>query len=237
MPPAGPNGEGTPPSTAVVMGQISGAPRRVHWMSSVILASLLYACSEPDRPSVALYLTMQRGDLDQLERHIHWGTDIDSLLPNGQSPLHMAAENGRIIMVRTLLKYGADIDALTADGDSALDLAILAGRTQVAEILLGRGAQLDASALMLKAAALGVTDRDTVRFLVEQGADLERRDANGDTALLIAIRQDNHRLATHLVARGADVDARTAEGQSALALARTLELPELISLLRRQGAR
>lgn len=41
MPPAGPNGEGTPPSTAVVMGQISGAPRRVHWMSSVILATLL----------------------------------------------------------------------------------------------------------------------------------------------------------------------------------------------------
>jgi penicillin-binding protein 1A len=41
MPPAGPNGEGTPPSTAAVMGQISGAPRRVHWMSSVILASLL----------------------------------------------------------------------------------------------------------------------------------------------------------------------------------------------------
>lgn len=41
MPPAGPNGEGTPPSTAVVLGQISGAPRRVHMMSSVILASLL----------------------------------------------------------------------------------------------------------------------------------------------------------------------------------------------------
>lgn len=41
MPPAGPNGEGTPPSTAVVLGQISGAPRRVHQMSSVILADLL----------------------------------------------------------------------------------------------------------------------------------------------------------------------------------------------------
>ena len=41
MPPAGANGEGTPPSTAVVLGQISGAPRRVHMMSSVILASLL----------------------------------------------------------------------------------------------------------------------------------------------------------------------------------------------------
>lgn len=41
MPPTGPNGEGTPPSTAVVLGQISGAPRRVHMMSSVILASLV----------------------------------------------------------------------------------------------------------------------------------------------------------------------------------------------------
>ncbi|MCB1529263.1 MAG: transglycosylase domain-containing protein [Hyphomicrobiaceae bacterium] len=41
MPPAGPNGEGTPPSTAAVLGQISGAPRRVHQMSAVILADLL----------------------------------------------------------------------------------------------------------------------------------------------------------------------------------------------------
>ena len=41
MPPTDANGEHTPPSTAVVMGQISGSPRRVHMMSSVILASLL----------------------------------------------------------------------------------------------------------------------------------------------------------------------------------------------------
>jgi membrane peptidoglycan carboxypeptidase len=40
MPPAATTG-GTPPSTAVVLGQIAGAPRRVHFMSSVILASLI----------------------------------------------------------------------------------------------------------------------------------------------------------------------------------------------------
>ena len=159
------------------------------------------------------------------------------MLPNGQYPLHLAAEKGRIIMVRTLLKHGADIDARTADGDSALDLAILSGRTQIAEILLREGGQLDASAVLLKAATQGVTDRDTVRFLTERGADLEQRDANGDTALLIAIRQDNHRLATHLVARGADVNVQAADGRSALTLARDLEFPELISRLQRQGAR
>ncbi len=51
-----------------------------------------------------------------------------------------------------------------------------------------------------------MTDRDTVRFLLERGADTEQRNSDGDTALLIAIRQDNHRLATHLVNQGADVN-------------------------------
>ncbi|MEL7047700.1 MAG: glycosyl transferase family 51, partial [Pseudomonadota bacterium] len=41
MPPTDLNGEGTPPATAAVYGQISGAPRRVHQMSGVILASLI----------------------------------------------------------------------------------------------------------------------------------------------------------------------------------------------------
>ena len=204
-------------------------------LATLIIA--LGACSEPDRPSIPLYLAIQRGDIDQLERHIHWGTDLNTMLPDGRYPLHTAAEKGRFIMVRTLLRNGADIAAQTEQGDSALDLAILSGRTQVAELLLDSGARLDASALMLKAAELGVTDRDTVKFLVDAGADLQQRDANGDTPLLIAIRQDNHRLATHLVARGADVNVKTADGRSALALAGQLGYPELISLLQRQGAR
>ncbi len=47
MPPADDAGSGVPPSTAVVLGQISGSPRRVHMMSSVVLASLLRRGSVP----------------------------------------------------------------------------------------------------------------------------------------------------------------------------------------------
>jgi len=202
----------------------------------LVLIALLGACSEPDKPSVPLYLAMQRGDLDQLERHLHWRTDINRMLPNGQYPLHIAAEKGKIVMAKILLKHGANIDQASADGDTALDLAILSGRTQLAEVLLAQGAQLDASTLLLKAAAAGITDRDSLRFLVEHGADTEQRNAAGDTALLIAIRQDNHRLATHLVNQGADVNVQAADGRSALVLARELQLPELVSLLQRQGA-
>ncbi|MCB1790688.1 MAG: ankyrin repeat domain-containing protein [Gammaproteobacteria bacterium] len=211
--------------------------RLIRALFAAALLSLVAACSEPDRPSITLYLAVQRGDLDQLERHLYWGTDVNAVLPNGQYPLHVAADKGRIIMVKTLLKHGADIDRLTNEGDSALDLAILAGRTQIAEVLLAQDAKLDPSALLLKLSTAGGTDRDSLRFLLERGADLEARNAEGDTALLIAIRQDNHRLATHLVNAGADVNVTAHDGQSALALARSLNTAELVSLLQRFGAR
>lgn len=41
MPPPDAAGHGTPPSTAVVLGQISGAPRKVHHMAAVVLAAIL----------------------------------------------------------------------------------------------------------------------------------------------------------------------------------------------------
>ncbi len=50
MPPAAASGEGTPPSTAVVLGQVSGAPRRVHHMAGVILASLIGQGARPLKP-------------------------------------------------------------------------------------------------------------------------------------------------------------------------------------------
>ena len=49
MPPAA-EGGGTPPSTAVVLGQISGAPRRVHQMSGVVLSALLGRGSKAFKP-------------------------------------------------------------------------------------------------------------------------------------------------------------------------------------------
>lgn len=201
-----------------------------------IALALLAGCGAPDKPSVSLFLAVQRGDLDQLERHIFWETDINAELPNGLYPLHVAAQKGRIIMVRTLLRHGANINQPSSAGDTALDLAILNGRTQIAEVFLAEGATIDPSSLLLKAAQTGVTDRDTVRMLIELGADTESLGDDGDTPLMIAIRQDNHRLATHLVNRGADVNTRGKDGKTALAVAEELGLGELISLLQRQGA-
>jgi penicillin-binding protein 1A len=49
MPPSDASGHGTPPSTAAVLGQISGSPRKVHHMASVILAALVGRGATPVR--------------------------------------------------------------------------------------------------------------------------------------------------------------------------------------------
>ncbi len=41
MPPTNADGSGTPPSTAIVLGQVAGSPRRVHHLAGIVLASLI----------------------------------------------------------------------------------------------------------------------------------------------------------------------------------------------------
>lgn len=202
----------------------------------LLLPLLLNGCSEPDRPSIPLYMALQRGDIDQLERHIYWGSDIQALTPDGLRPLHIAATKGNVVMAKQLLKHGADVNALDSEGVTALQHAILTGRTQVADVLLANGATLNADRLLLLAAAQGTSDRDVIRYLVKHGADINRRDSNGDTALLLAVRDGNLRLARHLIDQGADVNASDRDGRTVLSLALSMGQTELATLLRRYGA-
>ena len=211
--------------------------RKASWIASLIVALTvaLTGCSQPDQPTVNLYLALERGDLDQVKRHIAWGTDIRSPLPDGRTPLHVVAADGREVFVRLLLDHGADPTARDATGHTPLETALLNGRIQVVMVLAPRGTALDANALLLEIARQGVSDRDGIDFLRRRGANLETRDANGDTPLIIAVRQNDRVLVRHLLDRGANPFATDAAGHSVLAIADALGHEDVARLLRRQG--
>lgn len=71
-----------------------------------------------------------------------------SLLQNGLSPIHMAAQGDHMDCVRQLLQYNAEIDDITLDHLTPLHVAAHCGHHRMAKVLLDKGAKANARALV-----------------------------------------------------------------------------------------
>jgi len=75
MPPANADGSGTPPSTAVVLGQVAASPRRVHQLAGAVLASLTGRGAAP----LAAPTLIKGYDFTHGDDH---GAETSSIIPN-----------------------------------------------------------------------------------------------------------------------------------------------------------
>ena len=148
----------------------------------------------------------------------------------------MAAAADRYILVKLLLEEGADVDATDRDGHSPLYVALMARNTRVAQELVAAGAQFDPSALLRELALNDVGDRDAIGFLLAHGADINQTDANGDSALHLAVSRGYRVVVKYLIKAGADVNAVNGAGATPLAIALEGGSPEIIDMLQRNGA-
>lgn len=203
----------------------------------VVLVLPLLGCTEPDRPTIGLYLAVQRGDLDQIERHIIWGSDINQSDVDGRMPLHVAAEQGRWPVAKLLIKHGADINALDREGHSPIYTALMAGRTQVVQHMIKMGAGFEPDQLFAEAVRNGVADRDVVELMLAQGADINHLTKEGKTPLILAIEKGERVLVKRLVLHGADVNKPGKAGDMPLTIAKAGGNSSIIRLLRQNGAR
>lgn len=206
----------------------------------LVLAAMLTACEEPPKPTINLYRAVHIGDLDQIKRHMFWGTDVNMPGPNGDYPLHVAVGQGRVAIVRELLRHGADPNARDALGRTPLHVALANGKVPAVRMLLKEPVDDDLPELLNELVREGAADRDTLDFLVQRGVDINTLGPNGRPPLHLAVASGNVKLAKRLITAGADVNLGDAKGTTPLSLAQNLDDPAtakiMTTLLTQYGA-
>ena len=168
------------------------------------------------------------------------GANVNARNQRGATPLHMAARsNHNPAVVAELVRAGADLDARDAEGNTPLHASRLFGHPPVVHLLLELGADptlvndsgqvadpMDCGYWNTEAFARVATAEATAACL-EAGADVNARNENGMTPLLLATSfpggstpgapaSEDPAVVSVLLEAGADVDARAGGGNTAL---------------------
>jgi len=150
------------------------------------------------------------GDLQAVKKLI--GEDpqlLEGRDDRGNTPLLVAALEGRIEIFQYLIDNGADLKAVNNRGSSALNLAAFNGKVEMIRLLLQLGFKADYVTItgmtpLLHASLNGQVE--AARLLLDNGASLEISDsANGGTAIHWACNRGSNEIRDLLLSYGADL--------------------------------
>lgn len=193
-----------------------------------VMAARVYGQAELVRAAEA-------GDLIKVRALLAAGANPN--LPQTFSALEAASAAAYPRVVEEMLKHHPNVNQRDSAGRTALNALgqSAVGRpgenpAEVAHLLIQAGADVDAQDNIYASTPLHeVPDAASAKVLIEAGANLNRRNVEGQTALMVTLDPEVARV---LLEAGADKTVRDKNGKTALDLARELQLTEKIALLK-----
>ncbi|GMH35603.1 hypothetical protein BSKO_03471 [Bryopsis sp. KO-2023] len=164
----------------------------------------------------------QKGQVDVTKELLEAGSNIDAQDSDGRSSLHFAAANGRLNVAKILVEAGAKVDLKDEIGTTPLMSAAFLGEVDVAMFLLESGADVNAELFLGFTSLMGAAsisgNPDMVGLLLDNGAEKDRQDNVGATALIYAVRAGNEEVVEVLIKAGADTGIENDAGEKAVDL-------------------
>lgn len=185
-----------------------------------------------------LMLAACNNHVDVVQLLINAGCGVNHVSDRLRTALHMAAWVGNVKVCQMLLHAGADPTIQEMYGDTALMLA--AHRSPDVASLLAKHKQAinirneNGDTALNCAAKAGHTE--SVRVLVEAGADINARNRNGETALMYATYENHVETAKLLLQLGTDPNIATNSGLVPLHIACQKKMEEMCEVLLQGGA-
>ena len=95
-------------------------------------------------PESNIWIDAKLGDLNEIDRHLTKGVDINALDRKlGMTPLCWAVSSGQIEAVQFMIQKNAEVDKKNSDGGTPLHCAAIFGRVQLADLLIKNGADVN----------------------------------------------------------------------------------------------
>jgi ankyrin repeat protein len=157
--------------------------------------------------------------------------DVNARDDDGETPLFLAAQMGKVDMVEVLLtNIHTDPDLGNLRGDTPLHEAVRNDDKDVAELLLAH--HLDANPKPNEPhddqthldAPVQPESSETVQEVLEGNAYADNKDDSGTTAVDVAAAEGDEDLAEVMVSRDADVNVKNNDGETPLGLAVQMEV-------------
>ncbi len=153
-----------------------------------------------------------------LQALLSGGADASIRSIDGKTPLYLAVEDGKTAYITPLLASGSDIFA--ADNTGVTPFAMALSRPhELLPLLITETSILQsdgAGNTMLHIAESSGAGTETLSAILDKGAVVDARNKGGDTALNIAVRQNDEAGGALLLERKADIFAVNAKGESPL---------------------
>ena len=172
-----------------------------------VLTLLFASCFLPARLLAAdpaeLYQAITANDLPKVGAFLETCAtgDVNSVIVNGATPLHVAAALNRKAMVGMLTAKGAAVDARTPSGFTPLHWAAGKDAVDTSTLLIQLGADINAQAakgITPLHWAAGKNATNVVRLLIDSGADIEAKTERGLTPVHWAVMNNANEAAVML---------------------------------------